>query len=218
MNRSKARSAKSSCQADEPFRRGAIDPLHGEPESRGVVAHVVGARHSPPPDGSRTGFAWTRCGRTHARARVCRGLVQRSKKSARMVPVCSQSFSSAVARTRSGTHGRKSPEEVGECVGADEGSSPLGKASRAYRPLASDRAAHSTPHTKRVDNTRTPSGAHAQMGSSPSTQVVSRTKHAQHRAQRRATRVRSERLLVRSRLSNFVHHLPDRPPEVTICE
>ena len=32
----------------------------------------------------------------------------------------------------------------------------------------------------------------------------SRTKHAQHRAQRRATRVRSERLLVRSRLSNFV--------------
>ena len=23
---------------------------------------------------------------------------------------------------------------------------------------------------------------------------------------------------VRSRLSNFVHHLPDRPPEVTICE
>ena len=31
-----------------------------------------------------------------------------------------------------------------------------------------------------------------------------RTKHAQHRAQRRATRVRSERLLVRSRLSNFV--------------
>ena len=96
------------------------------------------------------------------------------QKSARVVPVCSQSVSSAVARTRSGTHGRKSPEEVGECVGADEGSSPLGKASRAYRPLASDRAAHSAPHTKRVDNTRTLSGAHAQMGSSPSTQVVSR--------------------------------------------
>ena len=31
-----------------------------------------------------------------------------------------------------------------------------------------------------------------------------RTKHAQHRAQRRATRVRRERLLVRSRLSNLV--------------
>ena len=134
------------------------------------------------------------------------------------VLVCRQSLSRAVVRTRSGTHGRKSPEEVGECVGADEGSSPLGKASRAYRPLASDRAAHSAPHTKRVDNTRTLSGAHTPMGSSPSTQVVSRTKHAQHRAQRRATRVRRERLLVRSRLSNFVHHLPDRPPEVTTCE
>ena len=33
---------------------------------------------------------------------------------------------------------------------------------------------------------------------------VVRTKHAQHRAQRRATRVRRERLLVRSRLSNLV--------------
>ena len=30
-----------------------------------------------------------------------------------------------MVRTRSGTHGRKSPEEVGECVGADEGSSSL---------------------------------------------------------------------------------------------
>ena len=34
-------------------------------------------------------------------------------------------------------------------MGADEGSSPLGKASRAYRPLASDRAAHSAAHTKK---------------------------------------------------------------------
>ena len=33
--------------------------------------------------------------------------------------------------------------------GADEGSSPLGKASKAYRPLASDGASHSAPHTKR---------------------------------------------------------------------
>ena len=217
MNRSKARSAKSSCQADEPFRRGAIDPLQGEPESRGVVAHVVGARHSPPLVAREQGSPGPGAvAPTHGPG--CVKGWSTGAKSARVVPVCSQSVSCAVVRTRSGTHGRKSPEEVGECVGADEGSSPLGKASRAYRPLASERAAHSAPHTKRVDNTRTLSGAHTQMGSSPGTLVVSRTKHAQHRAQRRATRVRRERLLVRSRLSNFVHHLPDRPPEVTICE
>ena len=81
-------------------------------------------------------------------------------------------------------------------MGADEGSSPLGK---AYRPLASDRAAHSAPHTKRVDNTRTPSGAHTHMGSSPSTQVVSHsfTRARQHSAQHQ--RARHELLSVRGR-------------------
>ena len=40
--------------------------------------------------------------------------------------------------------------------------------------------------------------------STPAMKSSMRTKHAQHRAQRRATRVRRERLLVRSRLSNLV--------------
>ena len=40
-----------------------------------------------------------------------------------------------MVRTRSGTHGCKSPEEVGECVGADEGSSPLGKAVEGVQAL-----------------------------------------------------------------------------------
>ena len=57
-------------------------------------------------------------------------------------------------------------------MGADEGSSPLGKASRAYRPLASDRASHSAPHTKRWLTHRHRAGAHTHMGSSPSTHTV----------------------------------------------
>ena len=50
------------------------------------------------------------------------------------------------------------------------------------------------------------------MDSTISNRVAKRTKHAQHRAQRRATRVRRERLLVRSRLSNLVeaHALPSQ--------
>ena len=81
------------------------------------------------------------------------------------------------------------------------------RASRAYRPLASDRAAHSAPRTKRVDNTRTPSGAHTHMGSSPSTQVVSHSFISSEsvrapRAARSTTRDCSCTSLCCSRLSN----------------
>ena len=81
---------------------------------------------TPLPWWPEKGFAWYRCGRTHARA------------------------------------------EVGEC----EGSSPLGKASRACRPLASDRASHSAPHTKKVVTLRhedTQHHAYTHKGTKPCT-------------------------------------------------